>query len=295
MAMAFQEQARGRIVGGDRRNSHGSGREANVRDDQRYEERYCAFVDILGFSELLNTIRDSKTRQTRAARFALVRSLLRAVHSPPAGPRAAETGFRAQSISDAVAVSVHNNKFGLLLLFNSIETMALDLLAQGFFVRGAIVKGPLYHDDTMVFGEALMHAFHLENTVARYPRIVVARTVAEDVQTYALHKGMTETEMPHVHLFEDRVRQAEDGPMYLNVLRRIRLGLDEEQSLKKYFSVREHLVRRFSESVDNPNHFEKAQWFARYWNEVMRGDFYIEEEFQPIERVGLKSRASSRV
>jgi hypothetical protein len=27
------------------------------------------------------------------------------------------------------------------------------------------------------------------------------------------------------------------------------------------------IQKKFDESVDNPRHFEKVQWFARYWNE----------------------------
>ena len=60
--------------------------------------------------------------------------------------------------------------------------IATRLLVDGFFVRGAVVKGRLYHDSSMVFGEAQVQAFKLESTVVRYPRIMVTRSVLRDIQ-----------------------------------------------------------------------------------------------------------------
>ena len=51
------------------------------------------------------------------------------------------------------------------------------LLQRGYFIRGALVKGPLYHDDKMIFGEALVRAYQLESEVVRYPRVMVTRDV----------------------------------------------------------------------------------------------------------------------
>jgi hypothetical protein len=39
----------------------------------------------------------------------------------------------------------------LLDMLQTLMRLAIDLLCEGFFVCGAIVKGPLYDDDHMVF------------------------------------------------------------------------------------------------------------------------------------------------
>ena len=46
----------------------------------RYEERYCAFVDVLGFSELIGTIQNARTMREKAERAEEVRLLLKGVH-----------------------------------------------------------------------------------------------------------------------------------------------------------------------------------------------------------------------
>src|ERR1700683_4416881 len=109
-----------------------------MTDIAQYDDRYCAFVDILGFRQLIESL--SKDPEQVAA----LRNVLRRVHSPPTG---AKEVVRAQSISDAVALSAEVNVEGLSAMFRILTFLSIDLLCQGFLVRGAVVKGPLYHDD----------------------------------------------------------------------------------------------------------------------------------------------------
>jgi hypothetical protein len=61
---------------------------------------------------------------------------------------------------------------GLLHMLYSLTSLSFELLCLGYFVRGAIALGKLYHDDEMVFGDALVRAYELETSVARFPRIL---------------------------------------------------------------------------------------------------------------------------
>jgi hypothetical protein len=101
-----------------------------------YETRYCAFVDILGFGELIEKL-DSGATPLQA-----LRDLLAMVHNPPptnaaASPRA---DFRSQSISDAVALSAAATPSGFGSIIHSINQLAVELLAQGFFIGGALER-----------------------------------------------------------------------------------------------------------------------------------------------------------
>ena len=40
--------------------------------------------------------------------------------------------------------------------------------------------------------------------------------------------------------------------------------------LLPYADISIQLQRRFDEATDNPRHFEKVKWFARYWNDHVR-------------------------
>jgi hypothetical protein len=230
----------------------------------RYEERYCAFADILGFSDLVENLPGTTNE------FAVVRDLLRSIHEVGnLGERTAkQVDLRAQSISDAVAVSTSNTPRGLSVLFQALTNLALRLLRQGYFTRGAICKGLLYHDDTMVFGKAFLRAYRFESQIARFPRILITRQVKGDAAK-ALGKDRPTF-----------LRQAEDGPFYLHVLRRLEVTSDVirtdsslvpsvQMNLPYYADCAKQIQKRFDESVDNPSHFEKVQWFGRYWNATL--------------------------
>jgi hypothetical protein len=202
--------------------------------------------------------------------------------------------LRAQSISDAVVISTAINKHGLLLLCRAVSSMALELLAEGFFIRGAIVKDRLFHDEKTVFGEALVRAYVLESQVVRYPRVMITREVVSDMNEYDNGKIM-ELERPK-HIF----RQADDGPVFLHVLQSIQEfigasmrneGLDDSGALpivEYYASLGQHIQNRFNEAADNPKHFEKVQWFARYWNHEIAD--IAESGFERIAGPGLDKK-----
>jgi hypothetical protein len=238
-----------------------------------YQLRYCAFVDILGFSELVRRLEQG------AISFGNLQQLLGIVHAPPSEyqPDVFKTSdLRAQSISDAVCLSAACSEAGLAHLIYCLDQLTIRLLGAGFFLRGAIVKGRLFHDDKMVFGEALLLAYKLETEVARYPRIMIARDVAVDIQAFYKLHGHQTTFQPVEQQFLLCLEQASDGPYYLHVLREIGFALtgqkDEEQrafSISEYNGMAEQIQMRFKESVDNPRHFEKVQWFAKYWNNTV--------------------------
>lgn len=233
-----------------------------------YIDRYCAFIDILGFRGLVREL------QTDVSRFVKLQAALTKIHKPSNAPQKDwSTDFQVQSISDAVAISTVANLSGLIHLFNAIETLAVDLLKEGYLIRGALVKGKLYHDDQMVFGDALVRAYDLESTVVRYPRVMVTSDIIEEINHST--RGFFVEERKH---YEIHLEQADDGPHYVHVLRNIaseisriqienlNLRPEKQHSLAEYERMRDTIQKRLRESVDNPRHFEKVQWFARYWN-----------------------------
>jgi hypothetical protein len=249
-----------------------------------YGERYCAFVDILGFSELVAGLGKGTTS------FELIRDLLRTIHEPPKEDYSDFTNsdLRAQSISDAVCISTVCDQNGIRHLFFALDRLTMNLLKAGYFVRGAVVKGKLYHDERTVFGEAMIRAYRLEQDVVRMPRIMVTSDIYGDFERFRNEKRMS---------FEpyDRIMQAEDGLRYLHVLeeigRRLRLlGTREnwqgKAALAEAATITAQIQRRFDASFDNPNHFAKIQWFANYWNRTVSP---CRPEVRRISGPGVKS------
>jgi hypothetical protein len=229
-----------------------------------YDERYCAFVDILGFSELIGRLSHNDTP------FEALRTLLRLIHEHPADEYEvlfAGSDFRAQSISDAVCLSARQNGAGILNLLFVLERLTHNMLHHGFFIRGAVVKGRLYHDDKMVFGEALLRAYRLESEIVRFPRIMLESSVVSDINEFVVSSN-------YGFELSGLISEADDGPRFLHVLSNLKFDLKEKsrvERLRSYQEMAHQIQRRFDESRDNPKHFEKVQWFARYWNRFVVG------------------------
>jgi hypothetical protein len=228
-----------------------------------YPERFCAFIDILGFRALVAWL----GKDTGAVES--LREILKEVHNPkiPGLADPASVGYRTQSISDAVAISTIPTPEGLLMLFGSLNQLTFSLLQEGYFVRGAIVRGRLYHDDAIIFGEALIRAYDLETTVAKYPRIVVHSQVIAGLPTGVLGESC-----------KGNVLASEDGPFYLNVLSRTNHDLvisKDPVTFERYREIKEKLHKRYREAIDNPAHFEKLKWFVAYWNKSLPEQYAI--------------------
>jgi hypothetical protein len=240
-----------------------------------YVDRYCAFIDILGFQRLIAGLKGTDEQ------FLVLREALKKIHAPFGQPTVSwNIDFRAQSISDAVAISTLATDGGLVQLFQVIETLAVDLLKEGYFIRGALTKGKLYQNDTMVFGQALVRAYELEkNTVARYPRVMITRDVMADIDKFC--KGFLAYRR---QAFTSYITQADDGPYFVHVLRTISANVErvrienmnkqpkEHESLDEYQRMQDMIQKRLDEATENPRHFEKIQWFALYWRKFVPYD-----------------------
>jgi hypothetical protein len=86
------------------------------------------------------------------------------------------------------------------------------------------VRGQLYHDASMVFGEALVRAYELESTIARFPRVVISKEVMGDIN----RKG-TGLFSEEKRKFVPFIEQADDGPYYVHVLRKITAEIQSVQ------------------------------------------------------------------
>jgi hypothetical protein len=232
-----------------------------------YTERYCAYIDILGFSSLINELDRGNVEVAEIYR------VLASVHARTSSGRPEVADLRSQSISDAVALSAAANGEGLEALCRAAEELSRRLLRQGYFARGAITKGRLYHGPDIVFGPALVQAYHLEIEVAKYPRIVLPRSIAAEGVAYS------ENGTHWKRYFDGRFIQASDGPFFLHVLRDLSLHVQQcarnkpsatnesDPKLTLLKMMRKSVQRRLDEASDNPNHFQKVAWFAAYWNQ----------------------------
>ena len=140
---------------------------------------YVAFLDILGFQELLEKPNHAK----------IIEDVVEALQKRVEYDAKHWTTLRYIAISDSIIITADKGKgWGLVRKIAQVQNA---LLKQGFAVRGAIPYGPiLTYEGTMgrnIFGKTYLHAYKSEGVLAIYPRVVlvneeIADLIWEDIE-----------------------------------------------------------------------------------------------------------------
>ena len=133
----------------------------------QYERRIVIFFDTLGWRNQIQLAGDDPRK---IARLASVPRMFCKRVTDMAGR---SEGVHISSFSDNVVVSVPCDQYSVLPLLEALATIQLGLAMHGFWVRGAVTIGDLYHDAEIVFGPALNQAYELESREAIYSRAIL--------------------------------------------------------------------------------------------------------------------------
>lgn len=146
----------------------------DARKSIQYPNCIVAYLDILGFKNLV--LDESKCETIGAV-----------LHLPYvfSGEDVATffklSSIQLSSISDSIVISIpakKKNAMNKIVRMASVFSVSL-LWGYGLLLRGAISVGPLYHDEQVVYGPALVKAYLLEQNAAIYPRILMEPTELE--------------------------------------------------------------------------------------------------------------------
>lgn len=231
-----------------------------------YAERYVAFIDILGFSEHVR--RSERVADDAQKLINVLNKTARTWIGTDLQPTHDVLGvdFRSTAFSDCIVLSEAVSPKALQYLLFRVSQFALDLLASGFLLRGAIAKGLLHHSERVVFGPAFLNAYDSERNVAKYPRIIVDRGTHEDF-----------LDLPNAQLNEvferfirPDLRHADDGPVFVDIFSGYRIAghIPHERVRMIGEACRESIQEKLDRSIHNPAHYEKLRWLAIYWNSV---------------------------
>lgn len=85
----------------------------------------------------------------------------------------------AKKLSDEVEQRKRDIRSLLMCAGHFQELCASD--SVGWLLRGGISIGQLFIDDVMVWGDALLTSYYLEDKVANYPRIIIDKSVVDEI------------------------------------------------------------------------------------------------------------------
>jgi hypothetical protein len=172
-------------------------------------------------------------------------------------------GWDVKAFTDNVVIGYpisDDGEFELGSIFESVALFQLDMIRQGFFVRGGIAVGEMYMDEDIVFGDALIKAYEGENSLARDPRIVVTESARSLMEGHLRYYAAVER-APQSQL----VLCDEDGQFFVNYLAAI--FVDEAAFLIDWLQAHQEIVeKKLQEHRNKPSVWSKYAWVARYHN-----------------------------
>jgi hypothetical protein len=136
-----------------------------------YEKRILAYFDVLGWREKIERAAHNPHRLAQLRLVTIALGVTKGTFE--------EQGGHLSSFSDNVVISVPFNREAVQEFVETISRIQVGLAMWGFFIRGAVTIGDVFHDAASVFGPALNRAYELESKVAIYPRVLFDPKVSE--------------------------------------------------------------------------------------------------------------------
>lgn len=155
------------------------------------EPRIICFMDILGFSELINEYDNDITStvlQDIQESFALAKTEL--LENKTHQNNEFVRHLKYQTFSDNICISIpyfdNENDFlvNFSLLITYVKGFQSIMMTKGFFTRGGISAGSYYADNNIIFSKGLVNAYQLESKKAVYPRVVIDKIILERLWKY---------------------------------------------------------------------------------------------------------------
>jgi hypothetical protein len=139
--------------------------------EQKYGNYLVAFIDILGFSGIIEKSTDEPEY------FEQILEALKLIEHVVAhneGKKEREdSSFKMTQFSDSLVISCPNTRLALFPMIMNLNFIQKVLANVGVMVRGGLTSGLLYHEGNIVFGPAFIKAYELESKKAVYPRIII--------------------------------------------------------------------------------------------------------------------------
>jgi hypothetical protein len=249
---------------------------SEIMTRENFGERFVAFVDVLGFTdiisrmsrqkELFNTVRDALKAIDRQAReFQQYRQNHRKKHEKMLRdnkvPLTPPTDLQMTAFSDCYVLSEIAPAWHVIA---AVQALGARFLREGILTRGGVVWGKAYHSGRVLFGPGIIDAYQLEKEVAKYPRIIISEDVRQEVWGY--HKGLWEGNL---------LKQDVDRCWFINLLTPSISSWGAIKRSSKIYDLREHLNKirsalkhEWQRVQGDPARMSKVWWMIHQYNNI---------------------------
>lgn len=251
----------------------------------KYERRIVAFIDILGFKEIV------KQSEKYTTKIKLLYSVLEYLKDWETSDKwdlkfveieedAQKKGVdkfdmrgktNSTSFSDNIVVSVkigdNVNEMASTLIVN-LAYIGSILMEKGILLRGGITIGNIIHNQNgTVFGQGLIDAYMLEMKSAVYPRIILSDKLLKELNYPLEYKSNRYPYHQYIDRFEDGCVGFHQM-IYYQVMdnwtemttRKMILSLD---------NIRKMIIKGLDSSFENPEIYKKYLWLKEQYKELI--------------------------
>jgi len=251
----------------------------------KYEKRLIAFIDILGFKEIV------KQSENDISKVELIYSVLdylknwevsekwdlKLVEIEEDAQKRGIDKFDIRSktnvtvFSDSIVVSVRvedNTNEMTSTLITILAYIGAVLLEKGILFRGGLTVGNLIHyENGTVFGQGLIDAYKLESGNAKFPRIILSDNLLNELN-YPIESKRKR--YPY-HQYLDRFNDGCVGfhqMIYYQVVQKW-TEMTTDLLIDSLGKVRKVIVNGLDSSFEKPDVFEKFKWLKEQYNKLI--------------------------
>lgn len=238
-----------------------------------YRESIVTFLDILGFSELVND-------EDNVEKIDRVLTILKDW-----------TGFdeyeqekyeqRFSNFSDCCVRSTpvirsdgEWNCFGLV----SQEVLQLShailnlIPREKVLVRGAITIGPIRHDESKIYGPALVRAYELEAGIAQFPRVILEPRLVAQMKTNPRLVTLGNEVKDELATMQQCITKGSDGIYFIDYLRLAESENDSGEDFLLFLGKHRDIIQQRSVAFGaKPKLALKFNWLIEYHNTFVSG------------------------
>lgn len=235
-----------------------------------YEKKFVAFLDILGFKNMIKCTINNIAYQKKIMQ---VLSDIASIRQDNYHGFLSEYGvYKEVSVfSDSIVIS-YSTKLeiggGLFHILIDLISICINLVERGIYVRGAVTCGLMHHDKNICFGPAMVKAYELEEESAIYPRIIIElSTICEDLK----HPGQANSVKMEANYLRGIIkRDTKDKKYFLDYLSQWEEFNEPEDYDKFIGNVRKNLIECLQHTEYPEKIQEKYRWFKKYYNDTIR-------------------------
>ena len=233
-----------------------------------YENKFVAFLDLLGYRRLVNADASSANKTIKLIDGAIQHAL----------NILGEYGehFSVKLFSDCLSLSCEHSPEYLEYMFQELAVIQCCFHTDGVFLRGALSCGRHFENERMIYSQGLVNAYELQK-LADYPRILIDTQIvdlpAEDSLTFSVAPDMK------------YVTKAPDGYYFVDFLE---FPWEIGEPDMQFKGHKEAILKQVKANYSDPSILRKYRWISSYHNwkfhKRFKSEDYYEDYYEKLVR-----------